>query len=269
MHKQLLKILHKKSLYSDSESLCGDKKSLYSDSESLCGDKNHSAVTRSHSAVTPRILREKKKESSKERKRENEVLDLNNNNNIYNIYNIYTPEVNTNSAHARTHAHARDSKTTLDINSNSAHAHARIINLTLDTNTNIENNSNQEIKTNTLFEEIEQDLITVGRTTINFAKLQIPQNCNKQEIKEAIIQWLKYRSHIKKPYKCAEQQLQILIDKYQNDFPNCVKFSIAQGYQGCFPDNSQKSRNNRDIYTIYYTEEEYQELLKIRNNNNS
>ncbi|GIW60079.1 MAG: hypothetical protein KatS3mg087_1145 [Patescibacteria group bacterium] len=102
-------------------------------------------------------------------------------------------------------------------------------------------------KADSLFPEM-HEIITIGKTQIDLSKIDFPENCKTEEIKQAIIDWLTYRSKIKKPYKCPEQQISLLLKEFKSDFPKCVNNSIANGYQGCFP--PRKSKNEIDYYAL-------------------
>jgi len=69
---------------------------------------------------------------------------------------------------------------------------------------------------------------------LDCSTIDLPPEYDTPEVRAAIADWLDYRRRIKKPYKCPERQLPLLVRQYGRDFPAAVRHSIAQGYQGCF-----------------------------------
>lgn len=79
-----------------------------------------------------------------------------------------------------------------------------------------------------------------GGTAFDWAAVTFPAGVtDTPELRQAIGEWLEYRRRIGKPYRVAEKQISLLLARYGNSIIEAIRFSMAMGWQGCFPPDKE------------------------------
>lgn len=102
--------------------------------------------------------------------------------------------------------------------------------------------------TKALPEEEEEEENNKNPPTPLIEKISFPESLRSQACRDAIEEWIAYRREIGKPLKSAKSPHEILnrfADAGETRLIEAVRFSIAQGYVGVFPDDGRTGQTGQ------------------------